>query len=280
MQPTQWTTTRGIFDGHAAGPEDGEPVLLLHGFPQDSWQWRLQMPLLAQQGYRAMAANGRGVSAQVRPEEVSAYAMPELVADVLALADSVGAPHFHLVGHDWGGAIAWQVAGQYPDRVRSLTVLSTPHPLAFGRALQDETVDQAQRASYIAEFRRADAADRLLTDDARELRRLYEKSGMDADAIPHYLERFSQRETLHAFLNWYRAASAADGRDSLPVRVPVLYLWSDEDPALGQEAARWTDDYCLGEYTFVVIRDVGHWLPEQAVDVVNPRLIGHLRRHR
>lgn len=279
MQATRWSTSRGIFDGYAAGPEDGEVVLLLHGFPQDAWQWRRQLPLLDQQGYRAMAPDGRGVSAAIRPTDLSAYAMPELVADVLAMADSVGAPRFHLVGHDWGGAVAWQTAARYPERVASLTVLSTPHPRAFARALRDPGVDQAERSSYMGDFRRPDAADRLLADDALRLRQLYELSGVEPDAIPHYMGRFRQRETLNAFLNWYRADDPADVDDELLIRVPTQYLWSDEDPALGQEAARWSDDYCVGEYSFIVVRDVGHWLPEQAVEVVNPRLIGHLRRH-
>lgn len=280
MEEEQWSTARGVFDGYAAGPIEGEPVILLHGFPQDAWQWRYQLPLLAAQGYRAIAPNGRGVTPRVRPEAIEAYAMPELVADVLALADSVAASRFHLVGHDWGGAVAWQLASRNPERLASLTVLSTPHPRALARAMVERPVEQGQRSSYISEFRRPDAADQLLAEDARGLRQLYEASGMGSEATDHYMERFGQREPLHAFLNWYRAAQAVDAEATGRIRVPTLYLWSDEDPALGHDAARWTDDYCEGEYTYVVIQDVGHWLPEQAVEIVNPRLLGHLRRHR
>lgn len=279
MQSAEWQTSRGVFDGYSAGPDDGELVLLLHGFPQDAWQWRKQLPLLASQGYRVVAANARGITPAVRPREVDAYAMAELVADVLALADCCHREQFHLVGHDWGGAVAWQVAGRHPDRVASLTVLSTPHPAAFSKALADSSTDQAQRSGYMKDFQREDSAQLFLANDARVLRTLYRDAGLDEESIRHYLERFRQPGVLDRFLNWYRTGSPADS-GQLTIRAPTLYLWGDEDVALGQEAARWTDDFCRGPYTFVVVRDGSHWLSEQSAEIVNPRLIGHLKRYR
>jgi pimeloyl-ACP methyl ester carboxylesterase len=118
------------FDARVAGPEDGELVLLLHGFPQTSYSWRSQLEALGAAGYRAVAPDQRGYSAGARPAEVERYAIPALVGDVIAIADELGGHRFHLVGHDWGAAVAWQVAGRHQDRLRSLTVLSVPHPSA------------------------------------------------------------------------------------------------------------------------------------------------------
>src|SRR5262245_30825821 len=111
------------------------------------------MPALADAGYRAVAPHLRGLSPGARPAEPAAYAIPALVADVIGVAEALDAQRFHLVGHDWGGALAWQVAARHPDRVRSLCVVSTLHPLAFRRALEDPSTDQAQRSAYMAIFR-------------------------------------------------------------------------------------------------------------------------------
>src|SRR5687768_9465199 len=127
-----------VFDALAAGPADGELVVLLHGFPQTSHSWRHLLPVLAEAGYRALAPDQRGYSPRARPESVDDYRIEHLVADVLAIADWEGGHRFHLIGHDWGAAVAWQVAGRYPQRLRTLTVLSVPHPMAMSRAMAGE----------------------------------------------------------------------------------------------------------------------------------------------
>ncbi|MGH9182018.1 MAG: alpha/beta fold hydrolase, partial [Acidimicrobiales bacterium] len=136
-----------VFDALAAGPDDGPLVLLLHGFPQSSGEWRSQLAALAGQGYRAVAPDQRGYSPGARPDGVDAYRMPLLVGDVLAMADELGAGRFHLVGHDWGAAVAWYTAAAHPDRLLSLTAVSVPHPMAFAKALASPSGDQAERSS-------------------------------------------------------------------------------------------------------------------------------------
>jgi pimeloyl-ACP methyl ester carboxylesterase len=133
------------FSARAAGPPDGELVILLHGFPQTSYAFRHLLRDLAGEGFRAVAPDQRGYSAGARPEDVASYRIGQLIGDVVGLADSLHAPRFHLVGHDWGGAVAWGVAFRHPERLRSLTVLSTPHPAALGRARRES--DQAERSS-------------------------------------------------------------------------------------------------------------------------------------
>jgi pimeloyl-ACP methyl ester carboxylesterase len=140
-----------VFDTLVAGPPTGEPVVLLHGFPQTAACWIRVAQALAAAGYRVLAPDQRGYSPGARPAAVRAYRMPELVADVLALAEAAGAARFHLVGHDWGGAVAWALAGRHPERVATLTSVSTPHPRAFAAALL--TGGQLPRSAYIGFFR-------------------------------------------------------------------------------------------------------------------------------
>ncbi len=267
-----------VFEARAAGPEHGELVLLLHGFPQTSWSYRHQLEALGDAGYRAVAFDQRGYSPGARPAEVERYRTPSLVADVLAVADEIGGFSFHLVGHDWGAAVAWQLAGRHQDRLRTLTVLSVPHPLAFGRALAGEGgCDQRARSGYMDFFRSEGAADAFLADDAAGLRNLYAMSGLgDADVEP-YVEVLRQPGAMQAALNWYVAADLTLVEGLGAITMPTLFVWSTEDPALGREAAEWTAEYVEGPYRFEVLEGVGHWIPEQAPDRLDALLLEHLR---
>ena len=136
------------FDVRTLGPGDGEPVVLLHGFPETSLSWTAVAPVLADAGFRVIAPDQRGYSPDARPSAVADYAMEHLVDDVLGLADALDLDTFHLVGHDWGAAVAWAVAAYHGDRLRTLTAVSVPHLAAFNAALRDDA-DQQERASYI-----------------------------------------------------------------------------------------------------------------------------------
>src|SRR4051794_10693427 len=155
-----------VFEARIAGPDDGDVVILLHGFPQTSWSWRSQLDALGAAGFRAVAPDQRGYSPGARPEDVAASAIEHLVADVIGMADALGVERFHLVGHDWGAAVAWATAITRPDRVRSLAALSVPHPDAFRRAIQGEGgSDQASRSSYVDFFVSDDAAEAFTAND-------------------------------------------------------------------------------------------------------------------
>lgn len=254
-------------------------MLLLHGFPQTAHSWRRVASELARAGYRTVAPNLRGVSPGARPPERAAYATLPLVADVLAIADALGAQRFHLVGHDWGGALAWQVAARHPGRLRSLSVVSTPHPLAFRRALDDPRADQAQRSAYMAIFRTEGAGeDMWLGGGIDGLRAIYAAAGLTTEEAAPCVAAFSDRAALTAFLNWYRAGDPADANGA-PVRVPTLYVWSTGDPALGREAAEWTRDYVLGDYRFEVLEGIDHWIPEHAPERLTALLLEQFRAH-
>ncbi|MGD8330706.1 MAG: alpha/beta hydrolase [Acidobacteriota bacterium] len=281
------------FDALAAGPEDGEPVLLLHGFPQTSYSFRTELLALGEAGYHAVAVDQRGYSPDARPSEPGAYAMGELVGDVVAIADALGAPRFHLVGHDWGGAVAWVVATRFPQRVRTLTVLSTPHFLALGRSVATQGSEQAQRSSYFTDFAAPDAAERFLEDDMALFRELMANAPIAAADLEVYRERLSSLAAMRAALNWYRtsaprpapAGSAATGGGSPapppttpnipPIGVPTLYLWGTEDGAFARATAEATAEFVTGPYAFHALEGVGHWIPEQASDTVIRLLLEH-----
>jgi pimeloyl-ACP methyl ester carboxylesterase len=270
-----------VFDARAAGPEDGELVLLLHGFPQTSWSWRHALSALGDAGYRAVAPDQRGYSPGARPAEVERYGTPHLVADVLAIADELGGHMFHLVGHDWGAAVAWQLAGRHQNRLRSLTILSVPHPFAFSRALSGEGgSDQSSRSSYFEFFRSDGAAEQFLADDAAVLRGMYETTGLPADGIETYVEVLQQPGAMQAALNWYRAADLTLVEGLGAITMPTLFVWSTNDPALGREAAEWTAEYVEGPYRFEILDDVGHWIAEEAPDRFDALLLDHLASNR
>jgi len=277
-----------VFDALAAGPPNGDLVFLLHGFPQTADAFRAQLGALGGAGYRVLAPNQRGYSPRARPDGVAAYAIGNLVTDVLGMADALGAERFHLVGHDWGGAVAWVAALRAPDRIRSLTVLSTPHFAALSAARASAGGDQAARSSYFSGFAEPGAEMALLAADAAGLRAIY--SGLDPDAIDRYLAALGQPEVLRAALAWYAAAfggtsaagSAATAAPAAPppIRVPTLYVWSTEDTAFGREAALGTAAFVAGPYRFEVIEGVGHWLPELVPERVTQLILDQVREHR
>ena len=263
------------FRARVAGPADGRLVLLLHGFPQTSMSWAETMAALAGEGHRAVAFDQRGYSAGARPDGVEHYGLDSLVADVLAVADERGGHRFDLVGHDWGGIIAWHVAGRYPDRVRTLTVASTPHPLAFRAALRGELGgDQPSKSGYTEFFRSPGAEDFFLGNDAAALRGMY--STMPAEAAADYLTVLTQPGALTGALNYYRATKFDEQPPTGDITSPTLYVWSTDDMALGREAAEATGRHVAGPYRFEVLDGVSHWVPEAAAAEFSRLLLEHL----
>lgn len=263
-----------VFDATADGPPDGEVVLLLHGFPETRGEWHHQIAALAAAGYRAVAFDQRGYSPGARPPDVAAYEAQHLVSDVVAVADHLGAQRFHLVGHDWGGAVAWQLAGRRPERLRTLTVVSTPHPAAFRASIQSG--EQREKSSYMLFFRSPEAEDAFLADDAALLRNLYEASGLPASSAAEHLAVMRERSALTGGLNWYRAADVGLVDGLGPITTPTMYVWGTEDPALGREAAEATAPCVDGAYRFEVLEGVNHWVPEVAPEELNRLLLDHL----
>ncbi|WP_024796057.1 alpha/beta fold hydrolase [Tomitella biformata] len=256
------------------GPADGTPVLLLHGFPETAACWRPVAELLVGHGIRTIAPNQRGYSPGARPLVVAEYAMELLVADVIGLLDALGLAQVDLVGHDWGAAVAWAVASMRPDRIRSLTTLSTPHPAAFGRA-RSRDGEQRSKSSYIDLFREAGTAERLLLDDgARQLRAVFGDE-VAAELVEEHIATLTEPGALTAALNWYRAMGRWAGDDA-PIAVPTTYIWGAHDVAIGRMAAEGCGEFIAAPYRFIEVPDAGHWLPETQAGVVASAILKSL----
>lgn len=254
------------FSGYTWGPETGRTVLLLHGFPQTARSWTSVAARLADAGLRAVALNQRGYSPGARPSDVSAYAMPHLVADVVGMIDALGGP-VDLVGHDWGGVVGWQVAARRPDRVRTWTAVSTPNQLAINEALASSAEERA-RFGYILAFREVGRAEEaLLADDAAGLRFIY-GGIVGPDRAAEDVALFREPGVLTLALNWYRAMSRHDA-DGLPdVTVPTAYVWGSADVAFSRAAAERSGAFVDAPYTFTPLEKASHWLPDERPDVI------------
>jgi pimeloyl-ACP methyl ester carboxylesterase len=268
---------RGLeFDVRAEGDPTAEPVVLLHGFPQHAGSWRGVWPGLVEAGYRVLMPDQRGYSPGARPAGRHKYTGGELARDVLALLDGLGIDRAHVVGHDWGGAVAWRLGADAPDRLRTLTSVSTPHPRALLRSMV--TSSQAARSWYVGLFLLPVLPERLLLPGRGHLlRRMLRGSGLPGPIVEDYVARLREPGALTAALNWYRAAWLDRGGNG-PITTPTLYVWGAADSALGPAAAASTARYVTGPYTYVQLPGGPHWIPELQPDRLLGPLLDHLRR--
>jgi pimeloyl-ACP methyl ester carboxylesterase len=263
------------FTVDVAGPPGGEAVLLLHGFPETRHMWRAQLEALAREGFRAVAPDQRGYSAGARPGPTAAYDTTHLVGDALALMDALGAPRFHLVGHDWGGQLAWLIAARHAERVRRLAVLSRPHPAAFARAMAEDAA-QAERSRHHRAFRQDDAVTRMREAELKPLREAILGQGVPPASAEIYLDTLLQPGGIEGAMAWYRA-SGVSGADTPAIAAPTLYVWGDSDATVGRRAASLTAEYVTGPYRFVEIEGAGHFLVDQFPHRVSELIVGHVR---
>jgi pimeloyl-ACP methyl ester carboxylesterase len=264
-----------VFDVRVGGScRSGDaPVLLLHGFPQNASQWDRIAPALHVAGRATIAPDQRGYSPGARPSDVEAYRMGECVADAVAILDALDAATVDVVGHDWGALVAWHLAATHPDRVRTLTAVSVPHPTAMGQAIATDE-DQMHRSAYVSFFRRAGhAEDILLEDDGARIREMF--AGCPPEFVDRYVTPMLDRDTLTAALNWYRAMDSTTTACA-PINVPTTFVWGDHDIAIGPVAAHACADYVTGDYAFVPLAGVSHWIPDEApeslVDAIQARI--------
>ena len=275
-------TPQLTFDALVAGEPGASLVLLLHGFAESMNCWRAQVMTLGDMGYRAVAPSQRGYSPGARPDprEFSHYLIDRLMDDAMAMVAvcGYGDARFHLVGHDWGGSIAWGLADRFPARLASLTILSRPHPNAFNRALQVTDGEQATRSRHHTAFLEPDAADKVLADDAKWLRDRLTANGVPAEAIEAHLAVLGNKPAMEAALAWYRARGAVRGPLG-PIRVPTLYIWGDADDTVGRVAAEGTRDFIAAPYRMEVLPGVGHFAADQAPARVCELLLAHIAAH-
>jgi pimeloyl-ACP methyl ester carboxylesterase len=268
-----------VFDALEAGPHDAPLVLLLHGFAESFHMWHAQLAALAAAGFRAVAPSQRGYSPGARPptSEPASYTFDLLMDDAMQIAAACDAAcgRFHLVGHDWGGSIAWGIADKHPERLASLTVLSRPHPNAFNRALALPDGEQARRSRHHRWFLEPDAGAKVLADGACWLRERHAAAGVPASATAEHLTVIGNPAAMEGALAWYRARGAI--RAPLgPIRMPTLYIWGDADDTVGRPAAEGTHEFVAAPYRFEVLAGGGHFIAEQMPEQVNALLLTHL----
>ena len=270
-----------VFDVSVAGDAKAPLVLLLHGFGVSRYLYDAQLPALAAAGYSAAAPNQRGYSPGARPDpaDVAQYDIDLLIADAMDLVAALGhgERRFHLVGHDWGGSLAWDIASQWPERLGSLTMLSRPHPLAFARALRDDP-GQPHRSRHHKAFLATDAVATLLADDAAWLRVRHAAQGIPPEATAKHLAVLGNPAAMAAVLAWYRARGTVH-RPIGQTTVPTLFIWGDADDTVGRMAAEGTADFVTAPYRFVELPGVGHYAPDQMPQRVNELLLEHLKAH-
>lgn len=271
-----------------AGPLDGPPVLLLHGFPDSRDLWRHQVDALAAAGHRVLAPDLRGYGGSDRPTDVDDYAMPHLVADVVGLLDHLDLARVSVVGHDWGAVLAWAFTTSHPARVERLVAVSVGHPGARGSA----GLQQQVRGSYILAFLVPGLAERLLPAGGWWwLRQAW--GGADPRSNPdlaRQVEDMSRPGALTAALSWYRAniprpaprLPRRPGRGAAPrlpgakVTCPVMGVWSSDDPALTEPQMTGSQRLVAGPWRYERIEGAGHWVPVEAPDVLNRLLVDFL----
>ena len=264
-----------------AGPEDGPLALLLHGFPECWYAWRHQIPALARAGYRVVAPDQRGYNLSDKPRGVASYQIDHLTADIVALIHSLGRARATLVAHDWGGAVAWRTAMDYPEAVERLVVMNAPHPVALAKALKD---DPAQRLKswYMFAFQAPWLPEALLGLWPPATARLtfrgtaVRRDAFSAADLAVMAAALAQPGALRAMIHWYRAGFRyRPARRTQVIEAPTLVLWAEDDFALGKPLTYGLERW-VAELEIHYIPGCGHWVQNEAPGEVNGRLLGFL----
>jgi pimeloyl-ACP methyl ester carboxylesterase len=251
----------------------GPPVLLLHGWPDSHHLWRHQVETLTAAGFRTIAPDLRGFGESDRPAEVGAYALPALAGDVLGTLDHFGVERAHVIGHDWGAALAWAVAAFAPDRVDHLAVLSVGHPASFRNA----GFEQREKSWYMLLFQFEGIAEQWLSADDFANFRAWARHP-EPDAVIADLLRPG---ALTAGLNWYRAnlapSTLVEGIIEIPpVAAPTLGIWSSGDIALTEAQMTGSVPFVSGPWRYERLEGVGHWMQLEQPDAVSKLLLDFL----
>jgi pimeloyl-ACP methyl ester carboxylesterase len=267
---TKFTNDGLTFDVVDDGPSDGVPIVLLHGFPQTSRQWSRLTPYLHERGFRTIAPDQRGYSPGARPRGRFAYRMSALVGDTAALIDTLGGEPVHLVGHDWGSAVAWSTASAHPGLVRTLTSVSVPHPMAFVRSCISST--QLLRTFYMVLFQVPWLPEALIARGFRAAdaagspqwhRRARELSRLDDEQFGRVRRDIVDGGALHYALNWYRAMPLVEPRRAVrAIGVPTTHVWGSRDVFMARKGADLTAEYVTGPFRGETL-DAAHWIPEE-----------------
>jgi pimeloyl-ACP methyl ester carboxylesterase len=265
-----------IFRCRVCGMENsGEPVILMHGFPETSHMWENMLIFLAAQGYRCLAPDLRGYSPGARPIDVASYSIDKIASDIIALADTVGFQKFQLVGHDWGAGCGWTVVELYPDRVNSWSALSIPHMAAFDIAKKKDE-KQRYKSWYMWAFQLPVIPELFIGAGVATISaQLWNKSS--PSEVQEYVNTFKDITCRKAIINWYRA------NKELPISygdvfIPTILIWGNKDIAIARAGIEMTKNYMKGEYHKIEL-DAGHTLIQEEFKLVSQEILSHIQQH-
>ena len=248
------------FDVIDSGPLDGQPFVLLHGFPETNKSWQETAEILNQNGYRTFAVNQRGYSLGAQPQNRRDYRSSALVEDVNALIDMIQ-QQVYLVGHDWGAVVAWDVAQRYPEKIKHLITISVPHKAAFMRSMFSS--NQLLKSYYIGLFQLPKIPELLFEKLPKLGRGLLKDSGMTAKQLEDFQQDIVVEKRLSSALNWYRGLPFSSNKNlTQPVCVPTLFIWGKHDSAIGSKSVALNHHYVKAAYKEIVM-DATHWIPVQ-----------------
>lgn len=269
-------TANGLqFYAAAAGPRDAPLVVLLHGFPEFSYGWRHQLSALAAAGLRVVAPDQRGYGHSAKPKGRRAYRIDALASDAIALAEALGRKRFSVVGHDWGGIVAWHLASQHPEHLERLAIINAPHlGVTLSHTLQHP--GQLLKSAYVAWFQLPALPELALASAdfallAGALERSSRPGTFSAEELSVYRQAWAKKGALTAMLNWYRALPLAGQREAKRVTVPTRVIWGDQDSALDASLAEESLALCDDGEAFH-LPDATHWVHHEEPGKVNDLL--------
>jgi pimeloyl-ACP methyl ester carboxylesterase len=259
----------------------GPLIVLLHGFPEFWYSWRYQLPFLAERGYTVVAPDLRGYNDTDKPR--TGYDVPTLLRDIVGLIKGLGQEKAVIVGHDWGGVLAWAFAMSYPQMTERLIVMNAPHPQAMQRAFR--TLKQLRKSWYIFAFQLPWLPENaLLRNNAYEIGRMLKGAAVQKSAFPNevlatYQEAMSKPGAMTAALNYYRQLirhPLRSAKNYASIGVPTLLIWGEQDIALGIELTYGLEQW-VPNIQIKRIPDSGHWVQQEKPELVNTLMAEFLR---
>ena len=264
-----------------AGPTDGPLVVLLHGFPETGASWHRQIGSLADAGFRVLAPDQRGYGASDKPRGVAAYQLDRLVGDLLGLIDALGRDQASVVGHDWGGIVAWSAIERHPERFDRAVIINAPHPAVMSQALRGD-LGQVRRNWYVFLFQLPGFPEWLLKrHNFRVLERALTATSRPGVVGPAEIDQarlaWNQPGAIQSMIHWYRAAFRArrPPLPTAPITVPTRIIWGVQDSSLGVGLARSSYAQCQ-DATIEWIEDATHWVIHEHPERVNSLILDFL----
>ncbi len=269
------------FDVYTSGVQKSDnAILFLHGWPESGYMWDEALSFFSDKDFYCVAPSLRGFSEGARPKGKKNYGYDLLVKDIMAIADAMNLKTFHLVGHDWGGALGWLVCSEYPDRIKSWSALSLPHLNAFGDAI-DEDPEQQQMSKYMTQFQWPWIPEYFIRKNDYKILRDDVWFGVPEKHVEEYLKIYGDKKGLTATLNYYRANFKEIKKRSIELNkidIPSILIWGKNDPAIGRYGAERTKDHVNGPYQFYEI-DAGHFIIQEKTKEVLELIDEHISKY-